>query len=103
MSDKEILVKAVEQYVKNLASSLFGFNSIPTQAVINYVIKNLNDKYGYLIDLFADKNGNINMNMLGEDDRDEIKLRNGFNIGRVKFTEKDIDDFIALYNDSKKK
>ena len=72
MSDKEILVKAVEQYVKNLASSLFGFNSIPTQAVINYVIKNLNDKYGYLIDLFADKNGNINMNMLGEAVREEI-------------------------------
>ena len=103
MSDKEILVKAVEQYVKNLASSLFGFNSIPTQAVINYVIKNLNDKYGYLIDLFADKNGNINMNMLGEAVREEIKHRNGFTIGRVKFTDKDVDDFIALYNDSKKK
>lgn len=103
MSDKEILVKAVEQYVKNLASSLFGFNSIPTQAVINYVIKNLNDKYGYLIDLFADKNGNINMNMLGEAVREEIKRRNGFTIGRVKFTDKDVDDFIALYNDSKKK
>lgn len=103
MSDKEILVKAVEQYVKNLASSLFSFNSIPTQAVINYVIKNLNDKYGYLIDLFADKNGNINMNMLGEAVREEIKRRNGFTIGRVKFTDKDVDDFIALYNDSKKK
>ena len=103
MSDKEILVKAVEQYVKNLASSLFGFNSIPTQAVINYVIKNLNDKYGYLIDLFTDKNGNINMNMLGEAVREEIKRRNGFTIGRVKFTDKDVDDFIALYNDSKKK
>lgn len=103
MSDKEILVKAVEQYVKNLASSLFGFNSIPTQAVINYVIKNLNDKYGYLIDLFADKNGNINMNMLGEAVREEIKRRNGFTIGRIKFTDKDVDDFIALYNDSKKK
>lgn len=103
MSDREILVKAVEQYVKNLASSLFGFNSIPTQAVINYVIKNLNDKYGYLIDLFADKNGNINMNMLGEAVREEIKRRNGFTIGRVKFTDKDVDDFIALYNDSKKK
>ena len=103
MSDKEILVKAVEQYVKNLASSLFGFNSIPTQAVINYVIKNLNDKYGYLVDLFADKNGNINMNMLGEAVREEIKRRNGFTIGRVKFTDKDVDDFIALYNDSKKK
>ena len=103
MSDKEILVKAVEQYVKNLASSLFGFNSIPTQAVINYVIKNLNDKYGYLIDLFADKNGNINMNMLGEAVREEIKRRNGFTIGRVKFTDKDVDDFIALYNDSKNK
>ena len=103
MSDKEILVKEVEQYVKNLATSLFGFNSIPTQAVINYVIKNLNDKYGYLIDLFADKNGNINMNMLGEAVREEIKRRNGFTIGRVKFTDKDVDDFIALYNDSKKK
>ena len=103
MSDKEILVKAVEQYIKNLASSLFGFNSIPTQAVINYVIKNLNDKYGYLIDLFADKNGNINMNMLGEAVREEIKRRNGFTIGRIKFTDKDVDDFIALYNDSKKK
>ena len=43
------------------------------------------------------------MNMLGEAVREEIKRRNGFTIGRVKFTDKDVDDFIALYNDSKKK
>lgn len=64
MSDKEILVKTFEQYAKNLASTMFGLNSLPTQAVVNYVVKNAVDKYGPIIDLFIDKNGNINVDML---------------------------------------
>lgn len=47
MSDKEILVKTFEQYAKNLASTMFGLNSLPTQAVVNYVVKNAVDKCGY--------------------------------------------------------
>lgn len=49
MSDKEILVKTFEQYAKNLASTMFGLNSLPTQAVVNYVVKNAVDKYGPIL------------------------------------------------------
>ena len=103
MSDKEILVKSFEQYVKNLASSLFGFNSIPTQAVINYIIRNIDDKYGYILDIFTDKAGNINIDILGEAVMEEIKRHNGFKIANIKFTDKDIKELIDIFKSNKSK
>ena len=102
MSDKELLIKAFEQYAKNLASSMFGLNSIPTQAVISYLIKNMIDKYEIYIDLFVDKNGNINVDMLAEAAKEEIKRRGGVKIGNIKFTDKDIDELLNTYKVNKK-
>lgn len=47
MSDKEIL---------------FHLNSVASQAVITYVVKNMEDKY---LEIFTDVNGNINVDLLG--------------------------------------
>ena len=91
MSDKEILVKTFEQYAKNLASTMFGLNSLPTQAVVNYVVKNA-----------VDKNGNINVDMLGEAAREEIKRMGGFTVGRIKFTDKDVDELVNTFKANKK-
>lgn len=46
MSDKEIVFQAINKYAKDLASNLFHFNSVASQAVITYVVKNMEDKYG---------------------------------------------------------
>lgn len=102
MSDKEILVRTFEQYAKNLASTMFGLDSLPTQAVVNYVVKNAVDKYGPIIDLFIDKNGNINVDMLGDAAREEIKRMGGFTVGRIKFTDKDIDELVNTFKANKK-
>jgi hypothetical protein len=102
MSDKEILIHSFEQYAKGIASNLFGFNSMPAQAVINYVIKNAVDKYEPFIDLFVDKTGNINIDVLAEAARAEIKQRGGVTIGRIKFTDKDVDELVSTFKSHKK-
>lgn len=50
MSDKEIVFQAINKYAKDLASNLFHFNSVASQAVITYVVKNMEDKYGKYLD-----------------------------------------------------
>lgn len=53
MSDKEIVFQAINKYAKDLASNLFHFNSVASQAVITYVVKNMEDKYGKYLDIFT--------------------------------------------------
>jgi hypothetical protein len=55
MSDKEILFQAFNKYAKDLASNLFHLNSVASQAVITYVVKNMEDKYpdGYVTNIFG--------------------------------------------------
>lgn len=53
MSDKEIVFQAINKYAKDLASNLFHFNSVASQAVITYVVKNMEDKYGKYLDICA--------------------------------------------------
>lgn len=102
MTDKEILIQAFENYVKGVASNLFGFNSIPSQVAISYVVKNMADKYGNYLDLFTDKEGNINMNILANAAKEEMKIRNGFSIMNIHFSDKDIDELLKIYSDLKK-
>lgn len=101
MSDKEILISTVEQYAKSTASKLFGLNSMPMQSVVNYVVRNMVDKYEPILDLFVDKNGNINMDMLAEAGKAELKQRGGLTIGRIKFTEKDVEELVSIFKSKK--
>lgn len=102
MSDKEILIQSFEEYAKGIASSMFGLNSVPMQAVVSYVIKNAVDKYGPILDLFVDKDGNININMLGDAAKEEIKRKGGITVGRIKFTDKDVDELVNTFKANRK-
>ena len=46
MRSTDIVFQAINKYAKDLASNLFHFNSVASQAVITYVVKNMEDKYG---------------------------------------------------------
>lgn len=59
MSDKEIVFQAINKYAKDLASNLFHFNSVASQAVITYVVNILNkpvrfgeDDVNQLVEIF---------------------------------------------------
>ena len=105
MSDKEILIMSISKSAKNLASDLFHINSLASQALISYVIKNMEDKYGRYLDLFIDKNGNINIELLGNAFKEELKNREGIIVnifGKViMFNEKDVDDLINIFKEFK--
>jgi hypothetical protein len=44
MSDKELLFQAANTFTKNLVSNLFGINTIGTDALITYVVNNMEDE-----------------------------------------------------------
>lgn len=103
VSDKEILIQVVEKYIKGLASNFFGLSSLPVQSVITYIVRNWVDKHNMLIDLFVDKDGNINVPLIAEALETELKERKGFTIGSIKFTEADIEELVKAYNQIKDK
>ena len=101
VSDKEILMQAAEKYAKDIASNFFGVSTIPVQTAITYVVRNWVDKHNTLIDLFVDVDGNINTKILGDAAKSVLRENDGFKIGKVKFTEADVDDLFSTFNDIK--
>lgn len=100
MSDKELIFQAANTFTKNLVGNLFGINTIGTDALITYVVNNMEDKYGMS---FLDKGGNINIDLFGNALRDVMKARakDGYVVklfGKpVKFGEADIDEFERIF------
>lgn len=105
MSDKEILIQAANKYVQDLAEKLFNLRSLASRSIITYVMQNLEEKYGKYIDFFVDKNNNINMSLLGNAVKEELKQRGGYILSmfgqNIKFSEKDIEEFVSIYNNFK--
>lgn len=75
MSDKELIFQAANTFTKNLVSNLFGINTIGTDALITYVVNNMEDKYGMYLEPFLDKGGNLNIDLFGNALRDVMKTR----------------------------
>ena len=98
MTDKEILIQSVEKYAADTVGKLFGITSLPAQALIKYAVRNAADKYGQVIDLFQDKNGVINIDLLTNALKAEIKNRGGFTFMNVKFTEGDVEALSSIIN-----
>lgn len=79
-------------------------NSVASQAVITYVVKNMEDKY---LEIFTDVNGNINVDLLGNAAKAEMKDKypDGYvtNIfGKpVKFNDEDITQLLNLFKQNK--
>ena len=91
MSDKEILFQAANTFTKNVVKNLFGISSIGTDALITYVVNNAYDKNGY-----------INIEVLGNALKDVIKAKGGYTISvfgkHIKFTDADITEFVDIFN-----
>lgn len=103
VSDKELLIQIVEKYIKNIASTFFGLSTLPTQTVVTYVVRNWVDKHSGIIDLFVDKNENINVPLIADALKSELKARGGFTIGRVRFNDSDIDELVSAFKQAKEK
>lgn len=103
MSDKEIVFQAINKYAKDLASNLFHFNSVASQAVITYVVKNMEDKYGKYLDIFTDVHGNINLELLANAVKAEMKEKSadGFVVNilnkPVRFGEDDVNQLVEIF------
>lgn len=101
------IFQAFNKYAKDLASNLFHLNSVASQAVITYVVKNMEDKYGKYLEIFTDVNGNINVDLLGNAAKAEMKDKypDGYvtNIfGKpVKFNDEDITQLLNLFKQFK--
>ena len=99
MSDKEIVFQAINKYAKDLASNLFHFNSVASQAVITYVVKNMEDKYGKYLDV----HGNINLELLANAVKAEMKEKSadGFVVNilnkPVRFGEDDVNQLVEIF------
>lgn len=94
--NKELLVTATEKYVTNTVGNLFGISSLPAQALMKYAVRNIANKYGFLIDMFTDKDGNIDSDLLLNALKAEIKNRGGIRFMNIRFTESDIDEFKSI-------
>ena len=103
MSDKEIVFQAINKYAKDLASNLFHFNSVASQAVITYVVKNMEDKYGKYLALYKALHGNINIEFIANELKAEMKERNAYlfvvNILNkpVRFGEDDVNHLVEIF------
>lgn len=95
MSDKELLFQAANTFTKNLVSNLFGINTIGTDALITYVVNNIEDKYGMYLEPFLDKGGNALRDVM------KTRAKNGYVVklfGKpIKFGEADIDEFEKIF------
>lgn len=107
MSDKELIFQSANTFVKNIVYKLYGINSIGVEALITYVMNNMYDKYSQYLDLFTDKNGNINIELFGNALKDILKNQYDdkyiFNIfGKsIKFTSNDVNDFEKIFKNLK--
>ena len=91
--NKELLVAAAEKYVTNAVGNLFGISSLPAQALMKYAVRNVANKYGFVIDLFTDKDGGLDSDLLLNALKSEIKNRGGIKVMNIRFTESDVDEF----------
>lgn len=101
MKDKELLTQTLESFVLKTTESLFGISSVPAQAFIRYGVKNVIEKYGGFLDFFTDKNGSLNIPLLLEGIKGELRARGGFEVWNIRFTEKDVDELLKIYNELK--
>lgn len=103
VSDKELLIQVVEKYIKGIASNFFGLSTLPAQTVVTYVVRNWVDKHDGIIDLFVDKEGNINASLIAEAAKSELKARGGFTVGKVRFNDSDVDELLSAFNQAQQK
>lgn len=103
LSDKEILTQSLEKFVTKTVDSLFGISSLPAQTLLRFGVRNLMDKYGGLLDLFTTKEGTINLPLVIDAIRSEVRARGGLQFWNIKITDRDFEEILNLYNELKEK
>ena len=103
ISDKELLTQSLEKYITKTVDSLFGISSLPAQTLLRYGVRNVIDKYSMVLDIFTTKEGTINIPLVIDALRSEVKARGGLQFWNIKFTDRDVDEILAIYNDLKEK
>ena len=103
ISDKELLTQSLEKYVTKTVDSLFGISSLPAQTLLRYGVRNLMDKYGAILDVFTTKDGIINVPLMIDAVKSEVKARGGLQFWNIKFTDRDFEEILTIYNDLKDK
>ena len=103
ISDKELLTQSLEKYITKTVDSLFGISSLPAQTLLRYGVRNVVDKYSTVLDIFTTKEGTINIPLVIDALRSEVKARGGLQFWNIKFTDRDVDEILAIYNDLKER
>ena len=103
MSDIDLLFQAANTFIKKIVNDLLGISSIGTDTLITYILNNSKDKYSVYLNILTDKDGNINIDILDKALTDAIKTKGTIQIfGKyIKFTEKDVSDFINMFKQLK--
>lgn len=99
VSDRELLVQALEAYVTKTVGTLFGITSLPAQALMRYGVRNMADKYGFLLEMFTSSDGTINVPLMVDAVKSEVKARGGLKIWNIKLTESDFEEMLVIYNE----
>lgn len=103
LSDKEILIQSLEKFVTKTVDSLFGISSLPAQTLLRFGVRNLIDKYGNLLDIFTTKEGTINLPLVIDAIKSEVRARGGLQLWNIKITDRDFEEILSLYNELKEK
>ena len=103
ISDKELLTQSLEKYVKKTVDSLFGISSLPAQTLLRYGVRNVIDKYGALLDIFTTKDGIINVPLVIDALKSEVRARGGIQFWNIRLTDRDFEEILLIYNDLKEK
>ena len=102
VSDRELLIQSLESYVTKTVGSLFGISSLPAQALMRYGVRNMADKYSFLLDMFTTSEGSINVPLMIDAVKSEIKARGGIKIWNIKITETDFEEILNTYCELKR-
>jgi hypothetical protein len=103
ITDKELLTQSLEKYVTKTIDSLFGISSLPAQTLLRYGVRNMVDKYGAILDIFTTKDGIINVPLVIDALKSEVRARGGIQFWNIKFTDRDLEEILNIYNDLKDK
>lgn len=105
MTDKELLINAVETHVLGIGTKFFNMG-IAGELAARVVIRNLVDKYGDYVDLFITKDGSL----VGDDalfnaacEMLDNMPQKGYVIWKVKLTSDDVRTIQDAFKHSKAK
>lgn len=86
-------------YINATNQKLGNEVQVLTNQIWNDRVQDLKDKSGMYVDLLTRDNAPLIADAL----KSELKARGGFTIGRVKFSDSDVDELLTAFNQAKQK